>query len=288
MNFRIRRLDGRGGFTIVELLTVLAVMAILVALLIPALNMVRDAAVNARQRAQFHSIEIALEAFRSDFGDYPPSESDNTADYCGAQKLAEAIVGQDGFGVHPDTLFNSAGTDAGGFSIYKPDIDAVLTPAEIEANLKSRKGPYLELEVANAVKLDNLYGAGNTGDLDGDTFILSDMFGKAVNKATSNPTGLAILYFKADTLVTDYDSGSPDGSVYDVEDNYTLYDLPKPGTSDVHPLSSDYGIFYEATTNPNFTSPVRPYRSESFILMSAGKDGLYGTPDDVFNFDKGK
>ena len=46
MIFRIRRLKGL-GFTIVELLTVLAVMGILVALLIPALNMVRAAAVNA-------------------------------------------------------------------------------------------------------------------------------------------------------------------------------------------------------------------------------------------------
>jgi hypothetical protein len=114
------------------------------------------------------------------------------------------------------------------------------------------------------------------------------MFGKAVNKATSNPTGLAILYFKADTLVTDHSAGTPDTNIYDVEDNYTLYDLPKPGTSDVHPLSSDYEPFYEATTNPNFTTPVRPYRAESFILMSAGRDGLYGTADDVFNFEKEK
>ena len=30
----------------------------------------------------------------------------------------------------------------------------------------------------------------------------------------------------------------------------------------------------------------RPYRADSYILMSAGFDGLYGTKDDVFNFEK--
>lgn len=302
MIFRIIGLKGRKAFTVVELLTVLAVMGILVALLIPALNMVRDAAVNARQRAQFHSIEIALEAFRSDFGDYPPSESAFDTDYCAAQKLAEAVVGQDGFGVHPQTLFNAAGEipdpadPTATIPLYYPGISA-LSQAEIDANLKSRKGPYLELEVANAVKLNNIYGAGNTGTMNGDTFILADMFGNAVNKATNNPTGLPILYFKADTLVTAHDAslyvgagGDPETNIYDIVDNYPVFNLFVLGTTDVyHPMQDDtdgYELFYATTVNPNFTSPIRPYRAESFILMSAGKDGLYGTVDDVFNFEK--
>ena len=31
-----------------------------------------------------------------------------------------------------------------------------------------------------------------------------------------------------------------------------------------------------------------PYKAQSFILMSAGKDGIYGNADDIFNFDKEK
>jgi hypothetical protein len=38
--------------------------------------------------------------------------------------------------------------------------------------------------------------------------------------------------------------------------------------------------------NPNFTSPPRPYKNDSFILQCAGPDALYGTQDDIFNFDK--
>ena len=42
--------------------------------------------------------------------------------------------------------------------------------------------------------------------------------------------------------------------------------------------------FYEMTRNENITSTVRPVRADSYILQSAGYDGDYGTPDDIFNF----
>ena len=38
--------------------------------------------------------------------------------------------------------------------------------------------------------------------------------------------------------------------------------------------------------NKQVTTIKRPYRAGSFILVSAGKDGLYGTADDIFNFTK--
>jgi len=30
---------------------------------------------------------------------------------------------------------------------------------------------------------------------------------------------------------------------------------------------------------------VRPFRADTYILISAGKDGLYGTKDDICNFE---
>ena len=92
MKIFTRQFSHRTGFTLVEMLAAVAVIAILISLIVPALTMVKKSADMARQRAQFHSIEIALEAFRADFGDYPPSKSEGllTA-YPGALKLAEAI-----------------------------------------------------------------------------------------------------------------------------------------------------------------------------------------------------
>ena len=67
---------GKSGLTLVELLTVLAIMALLVGVLIPALSAVKNSAKEAKQKGQFTTIEIALTAFRSDgkgYSDYPPS-----------------------------------------------------------------------------------------------------------------------------------------------------------------------------------------------------------------------
>ena len=44
--------------------------------------------------------------------------------------------------------------------------------------------------------------------------------------------------------------------------------------------------FYDNIFNENITAVDRPYRSESYILLSAGFDGEYGTEDDVFNFER--
>jgi hypothetical protein len=43
-------------------------------------------------------------------------------------------------------------------------------------------------------------------------------------------------------------------------------------------------LFYDAITNPTITTQVRPYNQTSYILMSAGFDGIFGTPDDIYNF----
>jgi hypothetical protein len=57
------------------------------------------------------------------------------------------------------------------------------------------------------------------------------------------------------------------------------YDNPKRLTEGEGPV-----LFYKETWNQNVQVPGnRPYRADSYILMSAGFDGLYGTKDDVFN-----
>jgi len=59
-----------------------------------------------------------------------------------------------------------------------------------------------------------------------------------------------------------------------------------------HTQSFQYYIMAKAvfeSTGGTESSPVRPptvipYRKDTFILITAGKDGLYGTSDDVTNF----
>jgi prepilin-type N-terminal cleavage/methylation domain-containing protein len=64
----------RSGLTMIEMLIVVGIIAILVGLLIPAVSMVRNKARIVKQKAQFTAIDLGLAAFRSDYGDYPPSD----------------------------------------------------------------------------------------------------------------------------------------------------------------------------------------------------------------------
>lgn len=261
------------GFTLAEILVTVAIIGIILAMLIPALNMVQKTANNVKQKSQFNSLSIALEAFRVDFGDYPESSYTSASGmYNGAQKLAEAIVGLDGFGFHPKSEFRSDG---------QADVDGDGTPLPIytEDNRNMRKGPYLELETANAVDLKDLYD-GSAGVLAEETKVLADMFGLVRHKGTSKRTGMPVLYYRADT--------TKPGEEYEVADNINILALRFPSKmysppSQMHPMLDRPEKFLESIRNPNFTN--RYYRTESFILLSAGHDGLYGTPDDVFNFD---
>jgi len=76
-----RRAAGR-AFTMVELLTAVAIIGILIAILIPAVNGVRVAARKTASEATLTTLRTGLEALRADqtFGDgaYAPSESDIT------------------------------------------------------------------------------------------------------------------------------------------------------------------------------------------------------------------
>ncbi len=297
------------GFTLAELLTTMAIVAILIGLIVPALSLVQKTAQKVRQKSQFHGIDIALESFRTDFGDYPDSSYDSTGvdpGYCGAQKLAEAVVGWDGFGAHPQSAFRSDGmndVDGDGTRELIYDVfggitgsGGVFTESAVD-NRNVRKGPYLELEASNAVTLRDLY-PGDVGTITLqalDTYVLADMFGKVKHRTTHKKTGMPILYYKADVSVTEHLNRSPPmaSNVYKVIDNDPVYTTPSPfGRKAPHPLAANLPIFYARTTNPNFPgSPMlpfrgrRPYRSQSFILHSAGRDGLYGTADDVYNFD---
>ena len=87
----------RRAFTIVELLTVMSVIIILISLLVPALNQVKRFAKEVKQKAQFHSIDVAMELYETEHQEYPDSDREGSdgQEYCGAMKLAEAMVGQE-------------------------------------------------------------------------------------------------------------------------------------------------------------------------------------------------
>jgi type II secretory pathway pseudopilin PulG len=290
------------GLTMIELLIVLGIIALLVGLLLPAIGMVRTVAKETKQKAQLSAIEMALAAFKNDYGDYPPSYTPIPgapgSDYCGAQKLAEALLGWDLLGFHPKSAWRADGLDAlDGPGTYDPAQTRDINGDGIADTFDERKGPYLELATTNAFRLGNISIAkpglfADTGPLAPDTFVLCDVFGSkkiSMPNGTIAHAGTPILYYKANT------SGRRILDIYNMADNDTLVLVKEqadviedpPGPGELLPrnrLAGTVGFFENYITDPKITARVWPYRPDSYILISAGADGLYGTSDDITNF----
>jgi hypothetical protein len=271
------RLKGR-GFTLTEIILVLFLLICLLIFLRirsePDWRRLR--AYEVKQKAQFRSIDCALELFKGDFGYYPQSGAmdDEGQYYCGAMKLCEAMMGRDLMGFHPKSKFKAGGLDDSGASLYNPN------------TLEVRKGPYLPEANGNPCRLKDLYK--NIGPFDGNEYVLCDTYRVAKKISNGMYIGMPVLYYKADTSKTAHDVNDPNNreNIYDYRDNHALLALGVPGKpGQKHPLYEDPKIFYEMTRNTRVAGPSVPNRADTYILLSAGQDGLYGTKDDIANFD---
>ncbi len=270
------------GFTIVELLTVIAVSALLLSLLIPSLRMARNMARDAKQKVQFSAIDQALLAWRNDFGDYPPSFWDHAElkFYCGAQKLAEALFGLDLLGFQPDSSFNYDGFTDLPNPVFVYDVQDPILFAK-------RKARYLDMDNIDVFQIGDIYQ--DFGQLAPNTYVLCDVYGHSKINGVDGVirAGLPILYYKADTSKTQF-TYTQDLSVYSSADNFQIILTQQVNDERIHPLLSDGGNYfysgeYEILDKKVLSKPW-PHRPDSYILISAGIDGLYGTNDDITNF----
>jgi competence protein ComGC len=313
-----KNLRRKEGFTIIELLTVMSIIIILISILVPAMRQARIFAERVQQKNQFRAIDTGLEMYRNDFEEYPESSYDPPASglkaYCGAMKLAEAMVGQDLLGYHQYSRFREDYKD-GVNTAFLYQRDESDTPPDAY-NLQLREGPYLELGNANAHRLRDVYSdaditAANFYD---QVFVLLDVYNKVENHSPIGRTwiGMPILYYRANVSGNShphYQNNQPGGTevgtinyelnIYDYSDNDMLVQMGMPfnnyshlmafgGGTTMHddPMRTSNPIyFYHNTYDENV--PIltgRPHRPDSFILLSAGFDGEYGTSDDITNF----
>ncbi len=126
--------------------------------------------------------------------------------------------------------------------------------------------------------------------------------------------GYPILYWRADAAgrkIADQDvygtTPAADRGIYHWSDNAALVKnlgaadpwLDLSGTGQTHrldwqdittqaPVDLPNDRFATFIRNPAVQAKYQPYRADSYILLSPGADGLYGTGDDVTNFGGGK
>jgi len=286
------------GITLIEILMVVGIIVVLAGLLIPAMTFVRKSANVTRQRAELNTIELAITTFKNDDGDYPPSLGTcpaNTADYSGAQILAEALCGWDLLGFHPDSRWRSDGRDCGGGSpgIYRRPLDPANN-AQDRQNLQERRGPYLDMARMSVFKLGALFNSRTAqGVTLEDTYVLCDVFGVRNLQSGSRRVlaGTPILYYKANPASKDPNiSTTYSDRIYDVLDNRYLVALDTLTSTGAggnpHRLgvsTRNYKNFYDFISDTRGAIPWS-YNPESYILISAGPDGEYGTKDDICNF----
>ncbi len=84
----------RKNFTLIELLVVIAIIAILAALLLPALNKAREKGREAVCRQNFKQYHVLMANYNNDFNDYYPSAPpDTTTSLCWTRQLTELYMG---------------------------------------------------------------------------------------------------------------------------------------------------------------------------------------------------
>lgn len=75
VRWRERGNGGQAAFTVIELLVVIAIIAILAAMLLPALNRAKLASDSAVCRSNLHQIMVAMRLYAQDYGAYPLANS---------------------------------------------------------------------------------------------------------------------------------------------------------------------------------------------------------------------
>lgn len=296
------------AFTLVELLTVVAIIALLIGILVPSLAAARRSAKVSSTKASIHVLDMGIEAFKVDTamdGVYPPSSCTGFGpdrpndprkppgtliEVPGAALLTWAMIGADMLGP-PVHHFNGAwpGRTGGGtvcadnamYAVFDGRPCAERRQAFVDSSkmritkiVPGTEGPNQQYEVP----------LGARPRLNWASFL--DPFDQPILYYCANPGRMYV----ASNCGGNYTTSN---GVYELHDNAAFTGTGSGGmdlgNGPLHPLGV-LGAVQNARTFAGFiadrkiTATPTAQRPDSFLLISAGPDHLYGTADDVTNF----
>lgn len=117
----MRKNNGRKGFTLIELMIVIAIIIILAAVAIPNYLRMTDRAKKAALESDLKSLATALETFHTDWGQYPAD---------GWENMKLELTGTGG-SINVDNEYNLLGEEGPIVYITEAAVEAVETKADV-------------------------------------------------------------------------------------------------------------------------------------------------------------
>jgi prepilin-type N-terminal cleavage/methylation domain-containing protein len=312
----------RRGFTLVELLAVIAIISLLIGLLIPAVGKIRALAKQTTTANLIKNVGQGCEMFHGDMDRYPRSRGVNPFEgsssvvwLSGAQWAALELMGADLQGYvlkQKDVYYDSQAPDG----ITEADwLDWYALEPNAEFN---RFGPYVSTD-GKVTQTPEQYARSFGQDNGWLPDELNPDNGAAGSSDWNNGRlpffidgfEFPVLYYAANVQSTQAFSDADGIGQYEQGDNVAFtgnesgidgFDFAETG--DEHPMRNRGWSSADATARPDDESfagavydralfdqtrrgtagKVWPHRPDTFILISPGQDGLYGTSDDITNF----
>lgn len=272
----------RTAFTLVELLTVAFIIAVMVALMLPAIQKFRALAMKKKTEGIIGSIRVGVRAYKSEFGKLPPSEPAIDDPACppitngsgrgtpvGPFALLIYLNGVDGKGYWYDTSGNDSSYQA---SLNPTWVRTTVCDPRV-SNVQFNSSGFLDTW-GNPIEYFVAYGnpprqkwtSGWPRPKPGQT--CADIYPRACNAATNGSIGYYDYVYTSGTTPTHFGGLSVRIPVARwLDDSGNPVEIGKPG--DNH---SGYRKNW-----PYYAIPVQ----SDFLLESSGADSLWGSDDDV-------